>query len=61
MTLLLIGIGIGIGIMAILIKKYFQTPRYDYFKIDLHCTTCGDVTNGLKCPRCENKKISKKY
>ena len=29
-------------------------------QLNSHCETCGDVTNGLKCPQCENKKPAKK-
>ena len=61
MTLLLIGIAVGITLMIGLIIKYIKTPKFDYVKIDLHCKNCGDVTNGLKCPKCEQSKVFKKF
>ena len=59
MTMLWIGIGLGIVLTLVLIRKYFQTPKYDYVKIDFNCKNCGYRTNGLKCPQCEHEKISK--
>ena len=61
MTLLLIGIAVGITLMIGLIIKYIKTPKFDYVKIDFHCKNCGDVTNGLKCPKCEQSKVFKKF
>ena len=57
--MLWIGIGLGIVLTTALIIKYIKTSKYDYFKIDLNCKNCGDRTNGLKCPKCENRKIYK--
>ncbi len=61
MVMLWIGIGFGIVLITALIIKYIKTSKYDYVKIDLNCKNCGDITNGLKCPKCENKKIFKRY
>lgn len=61
MTLLLIGITLGIMLMFGLIIKYIKTPKFEYVKIDLHCKNCGDVTNGLKCSKWEQRKVFKKF
>ncbi|BDQ31171.1 MAG: hypothetical protein K5798_09855 [Nitrosopumilus sp.] len=54
MDLSWIGMGFGIILFTVLIGKYFKTSKYAYFKINLNCESCGDVTNGFKCPKCEN-------
>ena len=61
MTLLWVSIGLGIAFAGILIRKYLNTHKYDYVKMNLHCKNCGDLTNGLKCPQCENEKVPKNY
>lgn len=61
MVMLWIGIGLGIMLISAMIIKYTRTPKYDCVRIDLHCKSCGDVTNGLKCPKCETRKVSKRY
>lgn len=61
MTLLWVAIGLGIAFAGILIRKYLNTHKYDYVKLNLHCQNCGDLTNGLKCPQCENEKAPKNY
>ncbi len=61
MVMLWIGIGLGILTITTLILKYTKTHKYDCVKIDLNCKNCGDRTNGLKCPKCEARKIFKKY
>jgi len=61
MVMIWIGIGLGIVMIITLIIKYFKTSKYDYVKINFNCINCGDRTNGLKCPKCENKKISKRF
>lgn len=61
MTLLLLGIGLGIVLIGAILWKYLKTPKFDYVSVELNCKHCGDRTNGLKCPRYENKKISTKY
>ena len=47
---------IGILIVAILIYKYTKTSKYDVVGFSTHCKICGDKINGLKCPKCEQKK-----
>jgi len=59
MVFLWIGVGIGILLVGMLIRKYVKTPKYNYVNVDLYCKTCGDRTNGFKCPLCENKKLTK--
>ena len=61
MVMLWIGIVLGIVMMTALILKYIKTGKYDYVKINLNCIHCGDRTNGLKCPKCEQRKVFKKY
>jgi len=38
------------------VKKYTKTSKYDVVGFSTHCKICGDKINGLKCPRCEQKK-----
>jgi hypothetical protein len=54
MSLLWIGMVFGIILFTILIGKYFEISKYGYFKINLNCESCGDKTNGFKCPKCKN-------
>ena len=61
MTLLWVAIGLGIAFAGILIRKDLNTHKYDYVQLNLHCKNCGDLTNGLKCPQCENEKAPKNY
>jgi len=61
MTFLWIAIGLGIVFAGILIRKYMNTHKYDYVQLNRHCKNCGDITNGLKCPQCENHKAPKNY
>ena len=61
MTILWVAIGLGIVCVGILIRKYMNAHKYDYVQLNLHCKICGDVTNGLKCPHCENEKVPKNY
>ena len=58
MVILWIGIAIGILIAIILVVKAIKTPAIDVVKMEMHCKRCGFKTNGLKCPRCENKNSS---
>ncbi len=55
MVLLWIGIGIGILIAIVLIAKIIKTPSYEALNLNAYCKKCGFKTNGLKCPRCDNK------
>ena len=55
MVLILIGIVIGILIVAILIIKATKTPSREIVGLDIHCKKCGIKTNGLACPKCDNK------
>jgi len=61
MTILWVAIGLGIICVGFLIRKYMNTHKYDYVKLNFHCKNCGDITNGLKCPQCEHEKPSKNY
>jgi len=47
---------IGILVVIVLIYKYTKTSKYDVIGFSTHCKICGDKINGLKCPRCEQKK-----
>lgn len=58
MVLLWIGIAIGVLIATILIVKAVRTPPRDVMGVQLKCQKCGANTNGLKCPKCENKSQS---
>jgi hypothetical protein len=55
MVLVLIGIAIGILIVAILIIKATKTPARQIVGINIHCKKCGIRTNGLACPKCNDK------
>ena len=55
MVLVLIGIAIGILIVAILIIKATKTPSRQIVGINIHCKKCGIRTNGLACPKCNDK------
>ena len=55
MVLVLIGIAIGILIVAILIIKATKTPYREIVGINIHCKKCGIRTNGLACPKCNDK------
>ena len=55
MVLLWIGIAVGVIITTILIVKAVQTPSRDVMGVELQCKKCGSKTNGLKCPKCEDK------
>ena len=55
MVLVLIGIAIGILIVAILIIKATKTPSREIVGINIHCKKCGIRTNGLACPKCNDK------
>ena len=55
MVLVLIAIAIGILIVAILIIKATKTPARQIVGINIHCKKCGIRTNGLACPKCNDK------
>jgi len=55
MVLLWIGIIVGVIITTILIVKAVKTPSRDVMGVELQCKKCGSKTNGLKCPKCEDK------
>ena len=55
MVLLWIGIAVGVIITTILIVKAVKTPSRDVMGFELQCKKCGSKTNGLKCPKCEDK------
>ena len=55
MVLLWIGIAVGVIITTILIVKAVKTPSRGVMGVELQCKKCGSKTNGLKCPKCEDK------
>ena len=56
MMLWIAAAAIGILVVIVLIYKYTKTSKYDVVGFSTHCNICGDNINGLKCPRCEQKK-----
>ncbi len=54
MVILLVGIILGVVLILALIIKFTGTSKFEYVQFNLRCKNCGDKTNGLKCPRCEN-------
>ena len=56
MMLWIAAAAIGILVVIVLIYKYTKTSKYDVIGFSTHCKICGDQINGLKCPRCEQKK-----
>jgi len=55
MVVLLVGLVLGIILIIALILKYTSTSKLEYVQFHIRCKHCGDETNGLKCPRCENR------
>ena len=55
MVFLWVGLGIGILITIILIIKAVKTNSHEILGIEKFCKKCGTETNGLNCPKCENK------
>ena len=56
MLLWLAAAAIGILVVVILIYKYSKTSKYAVLGFTMNCKICGDKINGLKCPKCEQKK-----
>ncbi len=56
MMLWIIAAAAGIIIALILVFKYTKTGKNDVLGFRMRCKICGESTNGLKCPRCSNKK-----
>ena len=56
MMLWIAAAAIGILVVAVLIYKYTKTSKYDVVGFSAYCKICGDKINGLKCPKCEQKK-----
>ena len=56
MMLWIAAAAIGILIIIVLIYKYSRTSKYDVLGFSMYCKICGDKINGLKCPKCEQKK-----
>jgi membrane protein CcdC involved in cytochrome C biogenesis len=46
----------GILFSIILIYKYTKTSKYDVLGYSMYCKICGGKINGLKCPKCVQKK-----
>jgi len=55
MVLVWIGLGIGVLIALILIVKLLKTPAHSAVQFEQRCNRCGEVTHGLKCPKCDRK------
>ena len=53
MLLWVAGAAIGILVAFILIFKYTKTGKNDVIGFYSKCKKCGQVTYGLKCPKCE--------
>ena len=56
MILWITAAAVGILDVAVLIYKYTKTSKYDVVGFSTHRKICGDQINGLKCPKCEQKK-----
>ena len=56
MLLWIVAAAIGILVGAIIIYKYTKTSKYDTVGFSMHCKICGDKINGLKCPKCTQKR-----
>ena len=56
MMLWIAAAAIGILVVIILIYKYTKTSKYDALRFSMYCKICGDKINGLKCPKCEQKR-----
>ena len=56
MMLWIVGAVIGILVIVVLIYKYTRTSKYDTVGFSMYCRVCGDKINGLKCPKCTQKK-----
>ena len=35
----------------------YRIKKYVVLGFSMHCKICGDKINGLKCPKCEQKRI----
>ncbi len=55
MVLVWIGLGIGVLIIIALIVKLLRTPSHSAVKFENRCQKCGEITHGLKCPKCDRK------
>lgn len=55
MVILFVGLVIGIILIFVLILKFTSTSKNEYVQFHIRCRHCGDKTNSLKCPRCENR------
>jgi len=56
MLLWIAAAAIGILVIIVLIYKYTKTSKYDVVGFSTQCKICGDKINGLKCPKCAQKK-----
>ena len=56
MVLTYIGIAIGVIILIAIIVKLLKSPPNAVLSLNLYCKKCGFKTNGLKCPKCDEKK-----
>jgi len=54
MLLWVAGAAIGILVAFILIFKYTKTGKNDVIGFSSKCKKCGEITNGLKCSKCES-------
>ena len=56
MVIWIAAMAIGILVAAVLIYKYKKTSKYEVLGYSMYCKICGDKINGLKCPKCGQKK-----
>ena len=56
MMLWIIAAAAGIILALVLVFKYTKTGKNDVVGFSIKCKICGEVSNGLKCPKCSNKK-----
>ncbi len=56
MMLWIVAAAVGILVVVVLIYKYIRTSKYDTLGFSMYCRVCGDKINGLKWPKCAQKK-----
>jgi cytochrome c-type biogenesis protein CcmH/NrfF len=55
MVIVWVGIAIGVLIIIVLIAKLLKTPAHSAVRFEQHCQKCGEITHGLKCPKCDRR------
>lgn len=51
-----IGIGVAIIVLVAVLVKLLKSSPNAVLSLKLYCKKCGFKTNGLKCPKCDQKK-----